>query len=173
MKYDCFDDLISLCRLSVVLSKEPTKDGCEIMKKSSKIRNLCITKAQKQFVTQIDREDIVRLACMLHSVNCGIVSLGNYSFLSDYGNFSALIKEGCSISNKCIENKLKIDVESILKQRDELYISFLKETDKQNDGLTFNTKALIKDKFFDKINKCFENIISVIDEIIFISIKNS
>ncbi|MBR5314779.1 MAG: hypothetical protein IKU45_05160 [Clostridia bacterium] len=173
MKYNCFGDLIALCKLSLTISTTTEKNKLDIIQKSTQIKNTCIKNAQKQFVTPIDREDVVRLAIMLHKTNVEIFSLCEYDFLCRQTDFFILINEGCNLINKCVANKLVIELDTVLKKRDELYTAFLKESEKHSHESTINTKALIKNSLFDKIEKCIENILSVIDEIIFISIKNS
>jgi hypothetical protein len=169
MKYNFFDELVSLCKIPSLASE----NYCPQIKKSSEIKKSCILSAQKQFVTPIDREDIVSIAALLHDLNCSFLSLSEYNFLNEFYVLSDIIKKAYSLAEKCLKNKLNIDTNAVLDERDTLYTLFMNERKKYTFETTINTKALIKNAFFDKIDKCFEKALSVIDGIVFISTKNS
>lgn len=172
MKYNCFESLKKISDISLKLCEKSGADPIILTEESAKQKNTCITQAAKQFLPQIDREDIIMLAFMLHELNTNLAVL--YLFLPADNSFklSGYTKKACLLINGLLEKKLLIPTEDILLKRDKLFFEFIKDY-KDSLDLSFNTKALIKTAIFDKIRMCTDIALNTVDQLCYTKIKNS
>lgn len=182
MKYNCFEYINKMLEFSYSLvdSQVEYTTVSNILKQSERTKEKGIQGAMKQFLPPIDREDIASIFCIIHSLNYHLAYLQISLFSTQQTQFSRLLKDVISYMQYTVSAELKISVNDFADSTERMHFKLFSTI--QNERLilsressttSFNTKNLIKNNFFDKIESIHEILHRLTNEFMRVMVKFS
>ncbi|MBE6670705.1 MAG: hypothetical protein E7593_00715 [Ruminococcaceae bacterium] len=162
--------------LTMMLSGALCEERCVItpesaLERSRMLRNECVERAEKQFITPICREDIVTICLKIHRLNCNIYDiLKNNLYELSSRRFTLEITELyklCRRLHGVFENGFPkkysdaLDVEYILKS---------KATEKSRYNYT---EFMYEQLLYSRIKSCYDAVIDILELVVVTVIKNT
>ena len=168
--------------LSIELLEEQHKNqtAINVLKKSEKTMQSGISGAIKQFLPPIDREDIASILGTVHSLNYCLAYFQSFPLLLQETQFRRLLKDIISYVQYAINTELKIPISDFSDSTERMHVKLFSAIQEErtilsneNSTASFNTKNLIKNIFFDKIESIHEILHRLTNELIRIMVKFS
>ena len=174
-RFDPFDDLCKMCKIGYTLLNVPhNSDTTQTIKMSANIKNSIIEDTAKQFITPIDREDIITLSLLLHRLNISLTTIPRKT--ADTSTFFSCLSDIILLITDTLKNNLKTLPEQLSLKNDSISDKFENEYNKlwqPNLSSTVERKNLLKYIFFDKIRKCYDQMNEIVDFLVMAIVKNT
>ncbi len=173
-KFDPFLSLCSLCEIGITLLTTVLPDNTHLIKKSMQLKNMIIDKTQKLFITSIDREDIITLCLMLHRLNITISNLPKKQ--KETQKLFSHILSIITVIQEELKNNLKSSPTLFLEKCDSIFFLFendCKSAFSENTAELYERKNLLKQYFFGRIRKCFDQAFDITDFLAMAMVKNT
>ena len=145
-------------------------------KQSAESKAVCIDHCIKQFLPPVDREDIAFIACTLHRLNVRLSYLSVSINVNEAEELKLILKTMCHHIERSVNERLETRLSDFVQECEKTSKSFFEEYSRMQKNINstpFNTKNLIKSKFFDRIKECFDLAWEITDCSVTVKVKNS